>query len=198
MKELLNNFRKDFAEAVKEIEKKYGFELQLERISYNPDGSSFEGKISAIRVKDGKSGEQVKFEEDAPRYGFKPEDYKKEYIVDGKKYLLVGFNPKARRNKYIIEDASTGTKYNCDKDYLGMGRLTLNASDDEIEEQRKKDFEFNAFMFGFKPSDYRKEFSKNGKTYQLIGFKPRARKNSYVIVDVETNKEYICTREFIL
>lgn len=34
MKELLNNFRKDFTEAVKEIEKKYGFELQLERISY--------------------------------------------------------------------------------------------------------------------------------------------------------------------
>lgn len=198
MKDTLNNFRKDFEETVKELEKKYGFEVKLGSITYNPDGSSFEGKVSAIKIQDGKTGEQIKFEKEADKYGFKSDDYKKEYVVDNKKYLLVGFNSKARKNKYIIEDAVTGAKYNCDSGYLGLGKLTKADNDDGIiEEERRKDFEFYAFRYGFKPSDYRKEFSKKGKTYQLIGFKPRAKKNTCIIVDTETKKEYVCSKEFI-
>lgn len=196
MKDILNNFRKDFENTVKELERKYGFEVKLGSITYNPGGTSFEGKISAIKIQDGKTGEQIKFEKEAEIYGFKPEDYKKEYVVDNKKYLLVGFNAKATKNKYIIQDVVTGTKYNCDSGYLGLGKLTMSSTDEE--DRKRKEFEFNAFMFGFKPSDYKKEFTKEGKTYQLIGFKPKARKNTCIIMDMETNKQYVCPKEFII
>lgn len=195
MKDTLNNFRKDFEEIAKSLERKYGFEIKLGNISYSSDGTSFEGKIHAVKVEEGKTGEQVKFEKECIRYGFKVNDYKKEYIVDNKKYLLVGFNTKATKNKYIIQDAKTGTKYNCDSGYLRLGKLTMSSNDEE--DIKRKEFEFNAFMFGFKPSDYKKEFIKDGKTYQLIGFKPKARKNTCIIMDMETNKQYVCPKEFI-
>lgn len=201
MKKLLTDFRKDFQLAVKELEEKYGFEIQLGNITYSPDETSFEGKVHALKVEEGKTGEQVKFEKECAKHGFKPTDYKKEYIVDNTKYLLVGFKPKATVNKYIIEDATTGEKYNCSSGFLGIGKLTYQEVDvrnvQDEEEQKRKDFEFDAFRFGFKPEDYKKEFTKNGKTYQLIGFKPRARKNVCIILDVETNTEYVCPKEFI-
>lgn len=208
MKKLLTDFRKDFEEVTKDLERKYGFEIKLGNISYSSDGASFEGKIHAIKVEEGKTGEQIKFEKECESYGFTPQDYKKEYIVDNKKYLLVGFKPKATVNKYIIEDAQTGEKYNCNSGFLGIGKLTYKDVDvrtvqdvqkdkDKINDEKRKDFEDKAPIYGFKPEDYKKEFSKDGKIYQLVGFNTRARKNVCIIIDVETNKEYACPKGFI-
>lgn len=50
----LNLFRKDFAEAVKELEKKYGVKLELHSISYSD--IEFHTKLTATKV--GENGEK--------------------------------------------------------------------------------------------------------------------------------------------
>ena len=70
-------------------------------------------------------------------------------------------------------------------------------TEEEKEEQQKKDFSFYAFRFGFKPTDYNKEYTIKGTVYQLVGFKPRATKNPIVIKNKLTGEEYVCSKEFL-
>lgn len=77
MKEMLKSFREDFNNVMKELQSKYGFDIQLENITYASDGKSFSGKIEAIKVEEGKTREQVEFEDNAKLYGFEPSDRNK-------------------------------------------------------------------------------------------------------------------------
>lgn len=194
MKELLTNFRKDFKLAMKELEKKYGFDIELGNITYAHDEKSFTGKIEAVKVEEGKTREQADFEKNAHLYGFKPEDYKKEYIVKGVTYQLIGFNRKARKNPFLIRDIATNSEYTCPLGFLNNAENS-DITDEERETKEKEDFSFYSFKFGFKPEDYKKEYNINGTVYQHIGFKPRATKNSIIIKDKSTGKTYSCSKE---
>ena len=89
----LKAFRKDFEDAVVALEQKYGFTLSLGKITYSD--TDFRSTITATKVVEGKTTEQVQFEEHAALFGLKPEDFGKNFIVDGKQYELTGLRPSA-------------------------------------------------------------------------------------------------------
>ena len=107
-KETLKLFRKDFKEAVKELEKDYGIEIELNKISYSEN--SFTGNIEVVNKIAGKSADQVKFEECCYRYHLKPTDYGSKFTYNHKDFILVGINTKAREYP-IIGMGENGTRY---------------------------------------------------------------------------------------
>ena len=86
-------FRKDFEDAVVGLEQKYGLTLSLGKITYSD--TEFRTPLTATKVIEGKTSEQVQFEEHASLFGLKPEDFGKTFTVDGKEYKLIGLCPSA-------------------------------------------------------------------------------------------------------
>ena len=86
-------FRQDFEDAVVGLEQKYGVNLSLGKITYSD--TDFRSTITATKVVEGKTPEQVQFEEHAALFGLKPEDFGKHFTVDGKQYELIGLRPSA-------------------------------------------------------------------------------------------------------
>ena len=118
-KETLNNFRSDFTNAVKELEKKYDVVIELGNIHYS--AIEFSSKIEVKNKSDIKSSQQQFADNCWCTYGkVKPEMYQKNFVAkDGKTYTLVGINPRARKNKLIIKNG-TGADYCCSVDYLNL------------------------------------------------------------------------------
>lgn len=108
-KTMLNNFRKDFAEAVKELESKYNVTIHMGNISYSEN--SFDAKVNVKENLDEKAAEELA-KNDFTRYcslfGFKPDDYGKEFIAQNKKFKFVGFNPRCPKNACKIVDENGG------------------------------------------------------------------------------------------
>lgn len=98
-KQLLEAFRKDFAEAMKPLEKKYNLSLKLGRITYGED--SFNGKLEAFDRSEGESREAKEFQKHCTLYGLEPTDLGKTIVCDGDSFKIVGLNPSKR--KYCIQ-----------------------------------------------------------------------------------------------
>lgn len=98
-KDMLVSFRKDFKEAVKQLEQQYGVEIKLGNISYNTN--NFHGKMEVFEISDGKNAEQLQFEKLCSLYGYKPSDYGREFVSQGDRFKLVGFKPQAQKFPYI-------------------------------------------------------------------------------------------------
>ncbi len=92
-REQFKAFRKDFEDAVVALEQKYSFTLRLGKITYSD--TEFRTPLTATKVIEGKTPEQVQFEEHAALFGLKPEDFGKTFTVDGKEYRLIGLRPSA-------------------------------------------------------------------------------------------------------
>ena len=73
-------------------------------------------------------------------------------------------------------------------------KLTCTAVGDLSEGKSREEAQFkaNAPKFGFQPEDYNKEVTIHGETFRFVGFKPNARKNTCVILDVSKDKKYVC------
>lgn len=106
-REMLEAFREDFADVVKELEVKYGVIISLGRITYGYD--SFEGKITA---KLGNSKEDVMkktWEQECGWFGFNKDDFGKQFTAnDGKTYEIIGIDSGKRKYPIIIRDTRTG------------------------------------------------------------------------------------------
>lgn len=116
-KELLQNFRSDFAKAVEELEKQYGLVIKLGNITYGFD--SFTGKIE---VKEGASKEEVAkkdFEQNCSAVGLYPDDYLMTFTgSNGKKYQIIGVDLKKRKYPIIIRNVDTGETSRCTKNFI--------------------------------------------------------------------------------
>lgn len=109
-------FRKDFAEAVKGLEGKYGVVLKLGSITYDYD--SFHCKLEA---KSGASKEDVmkrEFERDCGSVGLYPEDYGQTFEQRGVKYEIVGIDLRKRKYPIIVREVATGKTLRCTADYV--------------------------------------------------------------------------------
>ncbi len=119
-KENFNNFKKDFMEAVKALEDKYDVSISFgNSISYTEN--FFSTKIEVTNGSNAEDAEKVMFEHNVlgNRYGITPDDYGKEFVINGKKFVLVGFKPRARINCFVIRDQK-GTQYTCSASTLGL------------------------------------------------------------------------------
>lgn len=92
----IDNFRKDFDEAVKNLEVKYGVKIELGHITY--DYCSFTSKL---KVQDNSLGDEAAFRRYCSGYGLQPDDYKRVVVLDGKEYEILGFDLNGK--KYPIK-----------------------------------------------------------------------------------------------
>ena len=106
-----NLFRVDVEKALATIAEIYGCDVTAGKIKYDETSINISIDFKA-RGENGESGAQVEFNKLCGKYGFKPEDYKKPFVMDGNTYYLVGFNPKARKYYCIISDIN-GKKFGC-------------------------------------------------------------------------------------
>ncbi len=114
-KKMLNDFRADFAEAMKALEQKYGLVIELKTIHFSYD--SFDGKLEA---KEGASKEDVfkkEFERDCVAVGLVPEDYGQIFTQQSKQYKIVGIDLAKRKYPIIIEDIN-GKRMRCTVDFV--------------------------------------------------------------------------------
>lgn len=105
-RELLEMFRQDFAETVKELEEKYQLEIELGKITYGSD--SFKASLGVHERVIGKSTRQVEFEKLASRYDLKAEQFGQEIEIDGCRYCICGIEPKRRKYPILLERLSDG------------------------------------------------------------------------------------------
>ena len=95
-KEQFRMFRQDVNEVLKGVADKYNVDLQAGNISYSD--TNFTMKLEAkAREINGQSFEQAEFEKYCLLYGFSKSDYNREFILNGRKFYLIGFKPKASK-----------------------------------------------------------------------------------------------------
>lgn len=115
-KQMLQQFRQDFQEAVKDLESKYGIVISLGKITYGHD--DFTAKLEA---KSGDSKDEVmkrEFEENCLYFGLDPEDYGQVFSEKGKDYKIIGIDLAKRKYPVIIQELSTGKTLRCTVDYI--------------------------------------------------------------------------------
>lgn len=99
----LNAFRNSFENSVKDLEEHYGVKLELGRITFT--NHQFSGKLTVINVDDPSTNlEEVKFGNLCTKYGFTKSDYNRTVMVNGKKFKLIGFKPRATRYPCLVEN----------------------------------------------------------------------------------------------
>ena len=85
--------------------------------------------------------------------------------------------------------AAIAAKYNCD---VSIGNIKYDDINTDVSVSfRSKgadgksadqlNFEKYCGQFGFKPEDYGFTFTDNGKTFEFVGFNPKARKNYCIL-----------------
>ena len=112
-KPMLLNFRKDFAEAVKTLEAKYGIVIELGNIKFGYD--HFEGKITAKEGNDKEDINQKDFNQYCRLYGLEPEDFDRRVTLTDSHgthdYIITGINPKNRRYPICLKRADNNSSW---------------------------------------------------------------------------------------
>jgi hypothetical protein len=106
-RQTLENFRQDFNEAMKDLEQKYGFVIELGRITYTP--TSFTGKLE---VHEGESKDDVneqEFKKYCYMFGLDEQDYDRRFTFQGKDYIVTGIRPSKRKYPICCQEVQSGT-----------------------------------------------------------------------------------------
>lgn len=107
-----NQFRNDVLNALAAVAEEYGCEVTMGNIKY--DMTSIDATLYfKAKGENGESAEEAEFKRICEDYGFKPEDYNHCFLMDGKSYNLIGFNPRARKNYCIVRETQSGKTYVC-------------------------------------------------------------------------------------
>lgn len=101
-KKEFNDFRKEIKNAVKDVEKKFGVEINFENISYDADNTSFTVK-TIVYNGDKDSVKKKEFETLAPLYGLEASDYNREVVYNGEKMRIAGIDTKRRKYPIIMK-----------------------------------------------------------------------------------------------
>jgi hypothetical protein len=108
-KQTLENFREDFQDAMKALEQKYGFVIELGRITYT--ATSFTGKLE---VNEGESKDDVNeqdFYKYCSMYGLSKTDYDRRFDFQGKHYIITGIRPSKRKYPICCQCVEDGRTY---------------------------------------------------------------------------------------
>lgn len=98
-KPMLKEFRKDFQEAVKQVEDKYGLEITLANITF--DENYFSGRIKA-QVNGAETPQEKDYKVMETLRGLPPLGTKID--INGKEFEISGYNYRARKNKILIKN----------------------------------------------------------------------------------------------
>lgn len=107
----LDAFRKDFENAVQELQDKYDVTIRLGKITYTDE--SFTAKLTVNNGRDPDDIGSAEFDENVWKYehlGLTKGMYRRVFLgIDGKQYALLGFNTRAKKYPLIIKDIEDGS-----------------------------------------------------------------------------------------
>ena len=100
-KEQFAALRAEMQSALATIAAKYNCDVSIGNIKYDDITTNVAVTFNSKGV-DGKSADQLNFEKYCTKYGFIAEDYGFTFTENGKTFVFVGFNPKARKNYCLL------------------------------------------------------------------------------------------------
>ena len=86
-------------------------ELEARSLRYTAESMTFKGEARVVTPEGVKSREQVEFEANAPLFGLTPDDYRKPFEWNGKRWLLIGFNLQAIKYPFSAINQSNGKTF---------------------------------------------------------------------------------------
>ena len=75
-------------------------------------------------------------------------------------------------------------------DYGFTTKMTCMATSGDILDDRKNEWNRECRKIGLKEEDFGKVFEL-GESYEIVGIRPRARKNNIIVVRKDNGKEYV-------
>ena len=117
----LRDYRTEIEQVLQGIAEKHNINIKAGNISYSTNDFKLTLEVTQKEV-NGLSYEQAEFNKDCMLYGFKPEDYKKEFSMNGKTFTITGFNHKAHKMPILAKgNDGKGYKFACDTVKKMMG-----------------------------------------------------------------------------
>ena len=118
--EFLDEFRKDFNQAMDALREKYDISIALGNLTYGNE--SFSGKINVTMTRDPEDFARAHFDEEAWKFvdiGIRPGMYKRIYIgQDEKKYAIIGLRPRSYKQPIRSIGVEDGKRYQCGKGFI--------------------------------------------------------------------------------
>ena len=118
--EFLDDFRKEFDQALDALRDKYDISISLGSLTYGDE--SFTGKLSVAMTRDPEDIARVSFDKEAWKFsdiGINAGMYKRIYIGrDGKKYAIIALKPRSYRQPIRSIDVVDGKRYQCGKGFI--------------------------------------------------------------------------------
>jgi hypothetical protein len=180
-KERFGAFREDVEKALKAVGEKYNVSVKAGRLRYSDVKFDLELNVQKADV----DVEKEEFERLCPAFGFGPKHYKARFSDRGKTFEFYGFVPSGRASApCLVRDVATGIGYKTRVDVM-----KINLGMVSREEEEKKEFSEFCAVYGFKPEDYGRPFTINGKEMSLIGFRPSA--DRAIVREKASGKSYL-------
>lgn len=110
------SFRTDVEKALQEVAEKHGVTIDCGKIGYT--NFDFNMQLKVTKNDSNTDGKKERFASECVLYGFKPDDYEREFTANGKKFQLVGFNLKSPKNCCSIYCVSDERTYKCGKEMI--------------------------------------------------------------------------------
>lgn len=110
---LVDQFRLEFEDLVKDFEEKHGIKISLGNIRYSL--RQLKSNMTVTIVKDGEDPEAVEGKLNLKRYGYKfglsEDDFNKRINYLGRVFKLKGIKPRSHKYPIIAEDVNDGKSY---------------------------------------------------------------------------------------
>ena len=126
-KQTLEEFRRDFAQAVKNLEDKYNMTIELKKITY--EDNSFKSTLEARKV----GLTNAEWNAYCGNYGFKPDDLGRMFLYNRKWFKITGI--KIRSKFPILAEREDGESYSFKADAVKEG-LMQDSFEKHIENRR--------------------------------------------------------------
>jgi hypothetical protein len=113
-KELLQNLRVDLDKAIADVGGKHNVALRVGNASYTPSAGTATFKLEVTTLADGGKQRDIPAElflQYADIIGLKKEYLHKEITLQGRKFKVSGYKPKARKNSICIFDSTTNKTF---------------------------------------------------------------------------------------
>lgn len=98
---------------------------------------------------------------------------------------------------YDYKEAGYSVTYNEDGSSFSIKIKCETTNTDLLESKNKREFSELCTYYGFTEDDYNSIVDDHEHIMHFIGIKPNARKNSCILVDDKTGKQYVAPIEYV-
>lgn len=190
----LKLLREEINSALEAVGAKHGIKLTAGNATYTEFECNFKLKGEVAASTDFDPKKQV-WDLNAPYRGLEKGDYGKTVLLNGREYIICGYDTSARTNCILIKQAdgcnSQVYRINAQtcKEGLAAASRKEPTQTGEQENSEPKDFGMKAFLCGLQGKcSYGQTVVFQGKQYKLVDLNTKAPKYPLVCQDVKTGK----------